>query len=231
MKKFFYDLEQIEEILGIVFHDKKLLAQAFIHSSFCNEHKGITSNERLEFLGDSILNLLIAHFLFLQFPQLDEGSLTHLRAQLVSAEACSGYLKQLKLEDYLLVGKGEKEIKQSMISDLFEAIIGAIYVDQGFLQLSSFFFQMFEKQLIEKVKSPEINWKASFQDYMQKKIHLTPEYRVLEEKGPCHKKEFLVAVFVGEKKCAEAWGESKKKAEMHAAKNALQNIENSSKGL
>lgn len=225
MEKFFYDLLQVEQHLGVVFHDKKILAQAFIHSSFCNENKGVVSNERLEFLGDSIVNLLIAHFLFREFPHLDEGHLTHLRAQLVSSNACARYLKQLQLEEYLLLGKGEKQgsVKESILSDLFEAIIGAIYVDQGFTQASHFFFKNFEKQLLEKIQTPETNWKATFQDCMQKKFHLTPEYRLIKDRGPSHKKEFLVAVFVGDKKWAEGWGESKKKAEMHAAKNALQN--------
>lgn len=222
MEKFFYNLSQIEEILGISFYNKEVLAQAFIHSSFCNENKGVISNERLEFLGDSVLNLLVTHFLFRYFPNFDEGNLTHLRAQLVSAQACAQYLKKLKIEGYLLVGKGEKTIKESMISNLFEAIMGAIYLDQGLDAATAFFSQHFEKILFEKTQMPEINWKATFQDFIQKKYHLTPEYRMLQEKGPSHKKQFLVAVYVGEEEWSQAWGETKKKAEMDAAKQALQ---------
>jgi ribonuclease III len=221
---------QIEEKLHYFFEDKHLLALAFTHRSFVNENRGITTvhNERLEFLGDSILGMVIAEYLYKHFPTTSEGHLSHLRSRLVEAQSCIVYIQSIDVESFLLLGKGEQRNggkgRYSILSDLFEAIIGAIYLDSGIESVKKFIFDNFSQQIGEIVREPERNWKAELQDYSQKKHQHPPIYSVIEETGPDHSKEFKVAVLINNKEVGVGKGLSKKEAQQAAAANAFKTI-------
>ncbi len=227
----FFKPEIVEAKLNRVFHDKKYLLLAFTHRSFWNEHRERIPdhNERLEFLGDSVLGLLIADYLFTHHPDLDEGSLSTLRSQLVDAPACASYVQKLDIEEFLLLGKGEQmnrgKGRESILADLFEALVGALYLDQGLEGVRTFFFFHFHQDVMRIVAKPQRNWKAELQDYAQKHYQQTPSYVVLEESGPAHKKIFQIAVWVNEKKWGTGEGSSKKEGQTEAAKNAMLNLE------
>jgi ribonuclease-3 len=221
----------IEEKLGYTFKDKKLLALAFVHRSFVNEHKDITKehNERLEFLGDSVLGLIVADYLYSRLPSTNEGDLSHMRSHLVEGSSCVVYIHKLKIESYLLLGKGEKmndgRGRGSILADLFEALIGAIYLDGGILESRKFFFDHFQEEVDLILKEPLRNFKAELQDYTQKKFHETPSYVVASESGPDHSKQFLVVAYVNNEEIGQGVGSSKKEAQQAAAKDALSKIQ------
>jgi ribonuclease-3 len=222
---------QIEEKIGYVFKDKKLLALAFIHRSFVNENKEITRehNERLEFLGDSVLGLMVADYLYSHLPANNEGDLSHMRSHLVEGASCVLYVHKLEIEPYLLLGKGEKmndgRGRGSILSDLFEALIGAIYLDGGIDCARKFFFDHFQEEVDLILKKPVRNWKAELQDYTQKKYHETPTYLVISETGPDHSKEFMVIAKVMDQEIGKGVGSSKKEAQQSAARDALAKIQ------
>ncbi len=224
---------EIEEKINYQFKDKNLLYLAFIHSSFANECKDVLSQnyERLEFLGDSVLGIIISEYLYHRFFDFSEGKLSLLRASLVDANSCSNYLKSLKLEGYILLGKGERLCsgmeKTSIQADVFEAIIGAIYLDGGYEKAKAFIFDRCENLIEEIIKNPTSNFKADLQDYSQKNFQSTPVYEVTNETGPDHAKIFFVDVFIDGKKMGEGKGSSKKDAEQDAARIALTHIEKS----
>ncbi len=230
MQKFFQN-EIVEKKLKCSFKDPSLLLLACVHRSFWNENQELVSdhNERLEFLGDSVLGLLVASYLYQQHPELDEGILSKLRSQLVDAPACSQYVQRLDISEHLLLGKGEQmnqgKGRESIMADLFEAVIGAIYLDQGLEAARHFFFSHFKKEIDCVIASPQRNWKAELQDWAQKKYQETPEYRVLEESGPAHQKVFRIAVWIQSEKKGEGSGSSKKEAQTFAAQDALLQIE------
>ena len=227
----FFKPEIVEAKLSRVFYDKKYLLLAFTHRSFWNEHRERIPdhNERLEFLGDSVLGLLIADYLFTHHPNLDEGSLSTLRSQLVDAPACASYVQKLDIEEFLLLGKGEQmnrgKGRESILADLFEALVGALYLDQGLEGVRTFFFFHFHQDVTRMVAKPHRNWKAELQDYAQKHYQQTPSYVVLDESGPAHKKVFQIAVWVNDKKWGAGEGSSKKEGQTEAAKNAMLNLE------
>ncbi|MCC5832024.1 MAG: ribonuclease III [Chlamydiales bacterium] len=230
MQKFFR-AEEIEKKLAIAFQNPTLLLSAFVHRSFWNENQNLVSghNERLEFLGDSVLGLLIADYLFLKHPELDEGVLSKLRSQLVDAPACAQYIMHLGISEYLLLGKGEQmnigKGRDSILADLFEAIIGALYLDQGLEAARAFFFSHFKEDVDRLIASPQRNWKAELQDWTQKNFQETPRYEVVEESGPAHQRLFRVVVWIRSEKRGEGRGSSKKEAQTHAAQDALLQIE------
>jgi ribonuclease III len=221
------NLPLIEKKIGYVFRDKSYLINAFIHSSFINENKecSFPSNERLEFLGDSILNLLVAQHLFTQYPEMSEGELSPARSSIVAAAACSNYITQLDVHEYLLLGKGEKTTihsrKSSIYADLFEALLGAIYLDGGFEAASFFFFSHFEKEVAKMSSSPESNFKAQLQHLIQKTMKCVPIYELTREEGPDHEKLFSVSVSANGTLLGTGKGKSKKEAEQKAAAIAL----------
>jgi ribonuclease III len=227
----FFKPEIVEAKLKWTFRNKEFLILAFTHRSFWNEHQGKVRdhNERLEFLGDSVLGLLVADYLYSHHPELDEGFLSTLRSQLVDAPACASYVQKLDIERFLLLGKGEQMNKgkgrESILADLFEALIGALYLDQGLEGVRTFFFFHFHQEVIHMVAKPHRNWKAELQDYAQKHYQKTPDYVVLEETGPAHRRMFRIAVWVNETKWGEGEGTSKKEGQTEAAKNALLNLE------
>lgn len=224
------DIEKVEGLLAYQFNNKKLLSLAFTHRSFVNENKHLTSehNERLEFLGDAILELLISDFLFRNKPMYKEGDLSALRSRLVDASSCCLYVTHLKIGSYLLLGKGEMmnegRGRDSIYSDLFEAILGAIYLDGGLEKAKQFFFSHFDALLQDLISEPSKNWKAMLQDFLQKKYQKQPIYMVLSEKGPDHEKTFIIAVFLDDLELGRGEGLSKKQAEQMAAKEAFEKL-------
>ncbi|MFN0065442.1 MAG: ribonuclease III [Chlamydiales bacterium] len=234
MQNFFSQISAIEERLDIQFRDPHLLLLAFTHRSFWNENRDEVTehNERLEFLGDSVLGLLIAEHLYTTLQEEDEGTLSQLRAQMVEARACAAYLQKLGLESYLLLGRGEQmnagKGRESILADLFEALMGALFLDQGMESTKAFFLHHFIEDISAHLAMPMRNWKAELQDYCQKNHKITPLYEVLEESGPAHNRQFYVVVWVGEKKRGEGRGSSKKEAQAAAAQATLEAIENDS---
>ncbi|MDR3624190.1 MAG: ribonuclease III [Chlamydiales bacterium] len=221
---------EIEEKLGYVFKDKNLLALSFIHRSFVNENKDMTRehNERLEFLGDSVLGLLVADYLYSSLPLNTEGDLSYLRSRLVEGACCVLFINQLNVESFLLLGKGERmndgRGRESILADLFEALIGAIYLDGGIGAASKFLFGHFQNEMDRILTMPLRNWKAELQDYSQKKFQQTPVYRVVSETGPDHSKVFHVSVHINEEEVGSGTGASKKEAQQEAASDALHKI-------
>lgn len=215
----------IEKKLGYSFKDSSLLFLAFVHRSFLNENRSIVEhNERLEFLGDAVFGLLVSDYLFRTLPNVAEGRLSTLRASLVEASSCVEYVQLLGVAPYILLGRGERmndgKGRDSILSDLFEAIIGAIYLDGGIEAARLFLFTHFSSYFEKSLNTPMINWKAFLQDYCQKKFQKGPDYQVLSEIGPDHNKIFEVAIVVNEEELGRGKGGSKKEAQAAAAANA-----------
>lgn len=221
---------QIEEKIGYSFQDNSLITLAFTHRSFLNEQRALISghNERLEFLGDAVLGLLISEYLYRYLPNTPEGELSHLRSRLVESSSCMRYILHLKLDSYLLLGRGEKmndgKGRESILADLFEALIGAIFLDGGIESARRFLFQTLTPLLSEIMQSPERNWKALLQDFTQKQTGKAPEYSVIEESGPDHAKRFIIAVLNEGKELGRGEGGSKKEAQQQAAESAVKKL-------
>lgn len=216
----------IESTLGYSFRDRSLLALAFIHRSYVNEHRDVPQhNERLEFLGDSILGMLIAEHLYRHLPTTPEGELSYLRSRLVEASSCVMYVQKLHLEKHILLGKGERmndgRGRETICADLFEAIFGAIYIDGGLEAARAFLFNNFSEEINAILKTPLRNWKAVLQDYCQKNFQKAPSYTVLEEVGPDHSKTFTISVSINEQELGRGTGSSKKEAQQAAAGDAV----------
>lgn len=224
-------LSLIEAQLGTVFENKDLLTLAFVHRSFVNEYRSLIDehNERLEFLGDSVLGLIMADYLYRRLPSYPEGALSQLRSRLVDATSCMKYLQKLELAEYILLGKGERlsegRTKGSILADVFEAIVGAMYLDGGLSVVRAFLIGKFEADIEEAIGTPARNYKADLQDYSQKRFQKPPHYRVIQESGPDHAKIFHVVVSIDERELGRGAGSSKKEAEQHAAFEALGKIE------
>jgi ribonuclease-3 len=220
-------LRQIEQIIGYEFSNRDLLHKAFTHSSAVDNR--LFSNERLEFLGDSILGIVICQNLFERFPEYLEGDLTQIKSMLVSRRACAKIIKQLGLQKFLRVGKGMAESRAlvgSISAGAMEALIAAIHIDGGFEAARSFILRMFDS-LIEQTNAEQVrgNFKSLLQQYAQQHLNLTPIYELLDEKGPDHDKCFEVEAVVGVRRFPSAWGTNKKDAEQKAAFNALVELE------
>lgn len=210
------------------FKNKKFFNQAFIHRSFLNETKEeLSSNERLEFLGDSILSFVVSKLLFNTFPQFDEGILTNIRSILVNTKSLATIAQELNLGSLLKLSKGEEESKgrqnQSLLADSFEAFIGALFLDQGIEKTEEFLIDIFESKAKEVAKSKSFkDPKSLLQEYIQSRRKSSPVYKVLKEIGPAHSKSFIMGVFVKNKLVAQGKGKSKQEAEEDAASLALE---------
>ncbi len=222
------DFSNLEERIGITFNNKDLLAQALCHRSFLNENPNfyLGHNERLEFLGDAVLELIVTENLYVQYPNKTEGDLTSWRAALVNTKILSEASKELDLSDFLLLSRGElKEAgrsKQSILANTFEALIGAIYLDGGYDLCKKFTESHLMPRLTEIIKLGLFkDAKSKLQEESQSRESITPCYKVLEEWGPDHKKTFRVGVFIGNELVADGKGLSKQESEEEAAKNAL----------
>ncbi len=228
MGKIIMDLTEFEKKIEVDFRNKELLRQAFIHRSYINENKGfgLTHNERLEFLGDAVLELIITDFLYKKYPGKPEGDLTAYRSALVNADTCAGIAKSLGMEEHLLLSKGESKdrgrARQYILANVLEAVIGAIYLDQGMVKAKEFIETHFTP-LIETIISAgsHVDAKSLFQEKAQEFDGITPSYKTVKESGPDHDKKFTVGVYVGKELVAQGDGESKQDAEQNAAKEAL----------
>lgn len=223
-------LEKAEQALKITFKDKNLLLTALTHRSFAFESKEKHNfNERLEFLGDSVLNLSITKYTYNKFPHYDEGKLSKLRAAVVNTETISNLASKVNLQDFIRVGKGAEltRIREntSVITGCFEAIIGAIYLDQGFEAVETFILKHFSEALEKFSEEKELfDYKTALQEYTMANFGFIPEYKVLSQKGPAHKMVFRVEVSVGEEGKTQGVAGSKKKAEQLAAKELLKKL-------
>lgn len=224
-------LPEIEKKICYSFKDSSLLELSFIHRSFINENRGLVRehNERLEFLGDAVLGVIISDFLYLELPDYPEGELSYLRSRLVEASICSFYIEKMGLKSYILMGKGEMmnegKGRATILADLFEALIGAIYLDGGIEEARLFFFSHFRENVLMIIKSPNRNWKAELQDYCQKKYQKPPRYEVIKEDGPDHEKTFTVMVKLDDQLLGRGLGSSKKEAEQNSAQQAIEALE------
>jgi len=223
------DFSILENKLNLSFKEKDLLTQAFIHRSYLNENPDfhLSHNERLEFLGDAVLELIVTNYLYLKYPDTHEGMLTNWRASLVNTEILAKIAYNLKFQDFLLVSKGEEKemhkAKTSILADVFESFIGALYLDQGYDSCKNFIEKNLVMELPEIIKNGLYkDAKSKFQEKAQEKTGITPEYDVVGEVGPDHKKTFTLGVFLEKKLIAEGTGSSKQRAEEEAAKKALE---------
>lgn len=224
--------KEIEAKIGYSFNNPDLFTLIFIHRSYFNENKSLVNshNERIEFLGDTVLGLIVADLLYELLPDSPEGELSFLLSNLVNATSCAEYMKTLGLHQFILLGKGEKNNtkargRKTIVADAFEALIGAIYLDGGLKSASEFFKKNFQASLLAKIEKPSLNFKALLQDYSQKKYQAPPQYIVTEETGPPHDRIFTVEVIVNNQKMAEAKGPTKKIAQQSAAEKALIKLE------
>lgn len=223
--------EDLENQLGIQFQNEELLIQAFCHRSYLNEHPEflLPHNERLEFLGDAVIELVVTEYLFLEYPQKEEGTLTAWRSALVNAKTLSKIAQELEFGKYLLLSKGEaKEAKKGgksyleILANTFEAFVGALYLDQGYKACQKFLEKYLLKELPLIIQNKSfIDAKSRFQEIAQEKLRITPTYKILKEWGPDHNKHFVAGVYLGEELVAQGKGSSKKEAEEEAAKKAL----------
>lgn len=223
------DYKDAEEIIGVTFNDKELLKQAFTHRSYLNENKNtnLEHNERLEFLGDAVLELVSTDYLYNKYPKKPEGDLTALRSALVNSVMLASIASDLNFNKYLLLSKGESKdtgrARQYILANTFESVVGAIYLDSGYENARSFI----EKVLLPKTEEIEskrlwIDAKSFFQEKAQEKTGITPAYKTLKEQGPDHDKIFTVGLYLNEQLVAEGKGKSKQEAEQDAARNGLE---------
>lgn len=218
------ELNKLEEKINYSFRDKKLLINALLHSSYVNEHHhlNIGNNERLEFLGDAVLSLSCAEHLFKTINE-DEGHLSRFRAQLVCESALYIYAKKINLGHFIFFGKGEKEEGQnrpSTLSDAFEALLGAMFLDSDFDTVKKFILQFFDKSTVEENVMGD--YKTKLQELIQKNKGEILSYKIVSESGPAHDKNFVCKVFLNTNCIGTGEGSSKKSAEQEAAKKALE---------
>lgn len=228
---------KIEANLGIVFKNKEHLINALTHRSYLNEHKDIkVHNERLEFLGDAVLELIVSDYLFNKFPSRPEGDLTSFRSALVKTESLADSAKKLGIGENLLLSRGEEETggrtKSYLLANTFEAIIGAIYIDQGYEKCKEFIYNHLIPKLDDIIENrSDIDNKTRIQEIAQAKYKATPVYEVINEEGPDHDKRFTVVVKINDKIIGEGVGKSKQKAQEEAALKGVEYIQKKKKLL
>mgnify|MGYP004651987809 FL=1 len=222
------NLESLEKKTGYQFHDKKLLRHAMTHSSYINEKhlRKVDCNERLEFLGDAVLELVSSEYLFFENPEMPEGQMTKQRASMVCEKALAFCARELELGEYLLLGKGEDATggrkRDSITSDAMEALLGAIYLDGGFANAKEFIL----KHILNDLEGKRLFYdsKTILQEIVQGKMEQTINYQLLKEEGPDHNKQFQVGVFIGDVQYGTGNGRTKKAAEQDAAYQAILKI-------
>lgn len=215
-----------EERIGYRFNDKNLLRSALTHASGA-DHR-LSSNERLEFLGDAILGAVVCELLFRQYPDYLEGDLTKVKSIVVSRQTCAKISQDLGMQEFLILGKGmttHPSVPSSLLADVFESVVAAIYLDGGSQAAHDFVAKYMDPE-IELAVGGEMggNYKSQLQQLAQRQYGTTPTYRLLDEKGPDHSKCFKIAAQVGESRYQAAWGRNKKEAEQRAARNALSQL-------
>ena len=222
------DFSPFEKRLGVEFKNKNLLTQAFVHRSYLNENPefGLEQNERLEFLGDAVLELVVTEYLYKEYPTKAEGELTNWRAALVNAKMLTQVAEQLGFNEFLLLSRGEtKEVgkaRQYILANTFESFVGALYLDLGYQAADVFINKYLISHLSEIITSGSYkDAKSYFQEQAQEKDGITPAYKIMKEWGPDHKKKFTVGVYLHQTLVAEGEGYSKQEAEEEAARSAL----------
>jgi len=220
-----------EEQIGVSFHNRELLTQALTHRSFVNEYDGdALDNERLEFLGDAVLDLIVADLLYRKFPLVDEGELTQLRAALVKTESLAHLGVNCRLGEYLRIGHGEElsggRERQTILCRAFEAVIGAIYLDRGLEAVKDFVVPPLLDLLNHIISEGlHIDARSELQERVQARLNITPDYHVAGAEGPEHAKRFRVEVAIGDKLIGRGSGGSKRAAAQDAARAALKQLE------
>lgn len=222
----------LEKTIGIKIKDRDLLDNVFIHRSYLNEHKSLklASNEKMEFLGDSVLSLITSVYLFKNYQKLKEGDYTEIKSAIVKTESLAYASSELQLGKYLYLSKGEEigggRTNRNILADCFEALIGCIFLDQSFEKAYTFVCNHLFKETLGLIVQDKsyLSAKSMLQEVIQAKYKTIPLYKVLDEKGPEHKRTFTVAVFFNNKRLGQGVASSKKEAEEKAAKEAFENI-------
>lgn len=226
------DLRAFQDLIGLHFRDQSLLLRALTHPSYLNENpeQGLEDNERLEFLGDAVLDFISGEWLYHHFPEAPEGRLTRLRAALVRTETLARFAVEHHVGEALLLGHGEQESggrsRDGNLCAAFEALVGALYLDQGIDAVRRFVEPLF-RPIIDEILTLELEKdpKSMLQEWCQANLGLTPVYRVLEARGPDHARIFTVAVYIGDERAAQGTGRSKQVAEQEAASRALNDLD------
>jgi ribonuclease-3 len=225
------DQNELQKRLGVVFQQPDLLTQALTHSSYANENPGVApaSNERLEFLGDAILGLIVAENLFRDFPSMSEGEMTRLRSILVKQDTLARVAESIGLGNYLYLGKGEEASggreKPANLARALESLIAAVFLDQGSIITEQLVLDILDAELLRTLyQGAIIDYKSQLQELLQAKTQQTPVYSLIETQGPDHDKNFTVEVRIGNDMLATGIGRSKKKAETEAARIALEKL-------
>jgi|SRR5690625_133823 len=224
------DINELKNKFSITFKNEQLLRQAFTHSSYVNEHpqKKLYDNERLEFLGDAVLELAVSDYLYKRHQKMSEGDLSKLRANIVCEESLYRFSTLLGLNEYILLGKGEERTggrsRQALLADVFEAFLGAIYLDQGMATCQTFLERFIFPHIVDDTFSHVMDYKTKLQELIQEGKDNVLKYHIIEEKGPSHAKEFHAEVILNDKSRAQGVGHSKKEAEQAAAKNMLEKL-------
>lgn len=221
------DFAELQEKIGLRFHDESVLRQAFTHSSYVNEQRGrrIQDNERLEFLGDAVLELTVSQFLYKMFPKMSEGEMTKLRAAIVCEPSLVKFAELLHFGELVMLGKGEEltggRQRPALLADVFEAFIGALYLDQG-LEAVFQFMEMYVYPKIDKGEFTQVtDFKSQLQEFVQQDNLGEINYQIVQEKGPAHSREFVSEVLLNNSSLGIGIGRSKKEAEQQAAARAL----------
>ncbi len=230
-KKRYKQLNRLQSQIKVKFRNKSLINRALIHRSYVNEsgNSSIQDNERLEYLGDSVLGLIVNEYLFKRFDEYPEGDLAKIKSAVVSEATLAKVAKEIELGSFLLMGRGEEQSggrnRVSILANSFEALIGAVYLDSGLKESRRFILSLLKKD-IERIDSMTYlrDPKTTLQEYVQKKYKERPVYEVVDEIGPDHKKEFIVRLLIDGKEVSRGTGSSKRKAEMTAAELVLKKI-------
>ncbi len=213
---------------GLVFNREELIYKALTHPSYTQQKSVYDNNQRLEFLGDAVLNLVVAEYLYSNYPRKAEGELTKIRAKVVYEKALVDVARKIKLGNYLLLGKGEEmsggRERKSILADAVEAVIGAIYLDQGYNAARAFVLKHLEGVIKEAARGDYYDYKSKLQEIVQGRNKENVTYAIVKESGPAHCKTFTAGVFYKKQLLATGEGRSKKEAEQNAAKKALQDI-------
>lgn len=218
---------KLQADFGLVFEDQTLLETAFTHTSYANEHRllKISHNERLEFLGDAVLQLIISKYLYAKYPKKAEGDLSKLRSMIVREESLAGFSQTCGFDNYIKLGKGEEKSggreRATILGDLFEAFLGAVLLDQGVEQVEKFLYQVVIPEVEAGNFQRVTDYKTELQELLQVEGEVVITYHVCKETGPAHSKTFEIVVSVDDKEIAMGRGKSKKSAEQDAAKKAL----------
>lgn len=223
------DLQNFLLARNISHRNLELINQAFVHSSLANQNLNIESNERLEFLGDSVLSMCVSEYLYRKFPEASEGKLTRIRSYVVSEKMLARFARDIQLEKFLLLSWGEENSggreRDANLADTFEAFLGALFLDQGFEEVKKFLLEMLEKEIQGIIREDFVfDYKTELQYLIQKKYKQCPIYEVIREEGPPHERVFFTRLVFQGRVLSEGKGMSKKKAEQEAAKKALEKI-------